>query len=55
MSGSDTDVGVKRMKREDSDDDYDSSHTNHTKSDGVSLLKPFAFINKSTTAEVKIG
>lgn len=35
MSGSDTDIGVKRMKREDSDDDYDSSHTTHTKSDGV--------------------
>ncbi|OWR49798.1 transcription factor kayak isoform X1 [Danaus plexippus] len=27
MSGSDTDVGIKRMKKEESDDDYDSSHT----------------------------
>ncbi|XP_063364952.1 activating transcription factor 3 [Cydia amplana] len=35
MSGSDTDLGVKRMKREDSDEDYDSSHTHTTKSDGL--------------------
>ncbi|XP_037969863.2 activating transcription factor 3 [Plutella xylostella] len=35
MSGSDTDSGgVKRLKREDSDDDYDSSHT-LTKSEGL--------------------
>ncbi|XP_045774024.1 transcription factor kayak [Maniola jurtina] len=27
MSGSDTDGGIKRMKKEESDDDYDSSHT----------------------------
>lgn len=37
MSGSDTDVGIKRMKKEDSDDDYDSSHTSTTKSEGVSI------------------
>lgn len=27
MSGSDTDGGFKRLKKEESDDDYDSSHT----------------------------
>uniref|UniRef100_A0A2H1WHX4 SFRICE_008224 n=1 Tax=Spodoptera frugiperda TaxID=7108 RepID=A0A2H1WHX4_SPOFR len=35
MSGSDTDVGMKRMKKEESDDDYDSSHTLANKSDGL--------------------
>ncbi|XP_053608216.1 activating transcription factor 3 [Plodia interpunctella] len=34
MSGSDTDIGIKRMKKEESDDDYDSSHT-VTKSEGL--------------------
>lgn len=38
MSGSDTDAGMKRMKKEDSDDDYDSSHTLTNKSDGVSTF-----------------
>ncbi|XP_050677487.1 fos-related antigen 2 isoform X2 [Leptidea sinapis] len=33
MSGSDTDVGVKRMKREDSDEDYDSSNTQQSKNE----------------------
>ncbi|XP_041981124.1 activating transcription factor 3 isoform X2 [Aricia agestis] len=33
MSGSDTDGGLKRMKREDSDDDYDSSHTQTPKNE----------------------
>lgn len=41
MSGSDTDAGIKRMKKEDSDDDYDSSHTQHNKSDGVSVSTDF--------------
>ncbi|XP_063894738.1 transcription factor kayak isoform X2 [Helicoverpa armigera] len=35
MSGSDTDAGMKRMKKEESDDDYDSSHTLTNKSDGL--------------------
>ncbi|KAI5646161.1 bZIP transcription factor domain-containing protein [Phthorimaea operculella] len=35
MSGSDTDGTVKRMKREDSDDDYDSSHTLTGNSQGL--------------------
>ncbi|XP_060804026.1 activating transcription factor 3 [Amyelois transitella] len=34
MSGSDTDMGIKRMKKEESDEDYDSSHT-VTKSEGL--------------------
>lgn len=38
MSGSDTDGTMKRMKREDSDDDYDSSHTQSAKNEGVSTL-----------------
>lgn len=38
MSGSDTDAGMKRMKKEESDDDYDSSHTMTNKSDGVSIF-----------------
>ncbi|XP_022118981.2 activating transcription factor 3 [Pieris rapae] len=33
LSGSDTDGGIKRMKREDSDDDYDSSNTQTPKSE----------------------
>ncbi|XP_039757160.1 proto-oncogene c-Fos [Pararge aegeria] len=33
MSGSDTDGGIKRMKKEESDDDYDSSHTQAPKSE----------------------
>lgn len=36
MSGSDTDASFKRLKKEESDDEYDSSHTQHNKSDGVS-------------------
>lgn len=35
MSGSDTDASFKRLKKEDSDDEYDSSHTQHTKSEGL--------------------
>lgn len=35
MSGSDTDVGVKRLKKEESDEDYDSSHTHQPKSEGL--------------------
>lgn len=35
MSGSDTDTCVKRLKKEESDDDYDSSHTATNKSDGL--------------------
>ncbi|GBP49187.1 Activating transcription factor 3 [Eumeta japonica] len=35
-SGSEPETGsVKRLKREDSDEDYDSSHTHHTKSEGL--------------------
>ncbi|CAK1543155.1 unnamed protein product [Leptosia nina] len=33
MSGSDTDGGIKKMKREESDDDYDSSNTQMCKSE----------------------
>ncbi|CAB3247280.1 unnamed protein product [Arctia plantaginis] len=35
MSGSDTDASFKRLKKEESDDEYDSSHTQHNKSDGL--------------------
>lgn len=35
MSGSDTDVGIKRLKKEESDDDYDSSHTLTNKNEGL--------------------
>ncbi|KAG6450199.1 proto-oncogene c-Fos [Manduca sexta] len=35
MSGSDTDVGVKRLKKEDSDDEYDSSATQQPKTEGL--------------------
>ncbi|KPJ20029.1 Transforming protein v-Fos/v-Fox [Papilio machaon] len=35
MSGSDTDGGLKRFKKEDSDDDYDSSHTHTVKNEGL--------------------
>lgn len=39
MSGSDTDGTVKRMKREDSDDEYDSSQTQPSKSE---VRRPFS-------------
>ncbi|XP_012547602.1 activating transcription factor 3 isoform X4 [Bombyx mandarina] len=35
MSGSDTDVSVKRLKKEESDEDYDSSHTQQAKNEGL--------------------
>ncbi|CAH2982890.1 unnamed protein product [Chilo suppressalis] len=35
MSGSDTDGGFKRLKKEESDEEYDSSHTQTTKSEGL--------------------
>ncbi|KAL4715598.1 hypothetical protein ACJJTC_006177 [Scirpophaga incertulas] len=35
MSGSDTDGGYKRPKKEESDEDYDSSHTQNNKNDGL--------------------
>lgn len=37
MSGSDTDVSVKRLKKEESDEDYDSSHTQQAKNEGVRI------------------
>ncbi|CAK1582721.1 unnamed protein product [Parnassius mnemosyne] len=35
MSGSDTDGGIKRFKKEESDEDYDSSHTQTVKNEGL--------------------
>ncbi|CAH2041360.1 unnamed protein product, partial [Iphiclides podalirius] len=35
MSGSDTDGGLKRLKKEESDEDYDSSHTQTVKNEGL--------------------